>query len=101
MVGVAVPSTLETALYGKFKGAEIKAASGAPGGGLSFKLRGTTSINGSSQPLVIIDGVYMDNSSIAAGLNLVSAAASGGSTSNQDNPSNRLSDLDPNDIESV
>ena len=101
LVGVAVPSTLETALYGKFKGAEIKAASGAPGGGLSFKLRGTTSINGSSQPLVIIDGVYMDNSSIAAGLNLVSAAASGGSTSNQDNPSNRLSDLDPNDIESV
>jgi len=101
LVGVAVPTTVETALYGKFKGAEIKAASGAPGGGISFKLRGLTSINGSSQPLVILDGIYMDNSSIPAGLNVVSAAASGGSTSNQDNPSNRLSDLDPNDIESV
>ncbi len=99
--GISVPSTVESALYGKFKGAEIKAASGAPGGGLSFKLRGLTSISGSSQPLVIVDGVYMDNSSIPAGLNIVSAAASGGSTSNQDNPSNRLSDLNPNDIESV
>ena len=101
LTGVAVPTTVESALYGKFKGAEIRANSGAPGGGLSFKLRGTTSINGSSQPLIIIDGVFMDNSSIPAGLNIVSAAASGGSTSNQDNPSNRFSDLDPNDIESV
>lgn len=98
---IAVPTTVETALYGKFKGAEIRANSGAPGGGLNFRLRGTTSINGSSQPLIIIDGVFMDNSSIPAGLNIVSAAASGGSTSNQDNPSNRFSDLDPNDIESV
>ncbi len=101
LIAVAPASTVESALYGKFKGAEIKAASGAPGGGVSFKLRGLTSISGSSQPLVILDGVYMDNSSIPAGLNIVSAAAGGGSTSNQDNPSNRLSDLSPEDIESV
>lgn len=99
--GITPQATVETALYGKFKGAEIRANSGAPGGGMSFKLRGTTSINGSSQPLVIIDGVFMDNSSIPAGLNIVSAAASGGSTSNQDNPSNRISDLEPADIESI
>ncbi|MDA8692549.1 SusC/RagA family TonB-linked outer membrane protein, partial [Saprospiraceae bacterium] len=98
---IAPSSTVESALYGKFKGAEIKAASGAPGGGIAFRLRGTTSISGSSQPLIILDGVYMDNSSIPSGLNIVSAAAGGGSTSNQDNPSNRLSDLDPADIESV
>ena len=101
LTAVAPASTVESALYGKFKGAEIKAASGAPGGGVAFKLRGLTSINGSSQPLVILDGVYMDNSSIPAGLNIVSAAAGGGSTSNQDNPSNRLADLSPEDIESV
>ncbi len=101
LTGIAAPATVESALYGKFKGAEIKAASGAPGGGLAFKLRGITSISGSSQPLIILDGVYMDNSSIPAGLNIVSAAASGGSTSNQDNPSNRLSDLDPADVESI
>jgi TonB-linked SusC/RagA family outer membrane protein len=101
LTGIAAPASVESALYGKFKGAEIKAASGAPGGGLAFKLRGVTSISGSSQPLIILDGVYMDNSSIPAGLNIVSAASSGGSTSNQDNPSNRLSDLDPADIESI
>ena len=101
LTAVAPSSNVESALYGKFTGAEIRAASGAPGGGISFRLRGTTSINGSSQPLVILDGVYLDNSSIPAGLNIVSAASSGGSTSNQDNPSNRLADLSPEDIESV
>ncbi len=101
LTGVAQQSTIDGALYGKFKGAEIRASSGAPGGGISFKLRGTTSINGSSQPLIILDGVYIDNSSIPSGLNVVSAASGGGSTSNQDNPSNRLADIDPNDIESV
>ena len=101
LVGLTPQSTVDGALYGKFKGAEIRANSGAPGGGMSFKLRGTTSINGSSQPLIILDGVFVDNSSIPAGLNVVSAAASGGSTSNQDNPSNRLADLNPNDIESI
>ncbi|MFT4569097.1 MAG: TonB-dependent SusC/RagA subfamily outer membrane receptor, partial [Saprospiraceae bacterium] len=101
LTGVTPQATVDGALYGKFKGAEIRASSGAPGGGISFKLRGTTSINGSSQPLIILDGVYIDNSSIPAGLNVVSAASSGGSTSNQDNPSNRLADIDPGDIESV
>ncbi|MEZ4955814.1 MAG: SusC/RagA family TonB-linked outer membrane protein [Saprospiraceae bacterium] len=101
LTGVAAPATTEAALVGKFKGAEIKANSGAPGGGFSFKLRGTTSINGSSQPLIILDGVFIDNSSIPSGLNVVSAAASGGSMSNQDNPSSRLADIDVNDIESI
>lgn len=99
--GITVPTTTQAALYGKFKGVNISSNSGAPGGGMSFKLRGTTSINGSSQPLFIIDGIYIDNSSIPAGLNVVSKAAGGGSTSNQDNPSNRLADIDPNDIEKI
>lgn len=102
LTGVSVPTTTDAALYGKFKGANITSNSGAPGGGIGIKLRGTTSIGGSSQPLFIIDGVYIDNSSVAAGLNIVSAAAGGGSsTFNQENPSNRLADIDPNDIESI
>ncbi len=99
--GITTPTTTDGMLYGKFKGVNISANSGAPGGGLSFRLRGLTSISGSSQPLIILDGVYIDNSSIPAGLNIVSQAAGGGSTSNQDNPSNRLADLDPNDIETI
>ncbi|WP_258098882.1 SusC/RagA family TonB-linked outer membrane protein [Marinoscillum pacificum] len=94
-------STMDGALYGKFKGANIVSNSGAPGGGISMKLRGLTSINGSNEPLYIIDGIYLDNSSISAGLNVVSAAAGGGSQSNQDNPSNRIADIDPEDIESI
>jgi len=101
LTGVAVSNTTETALYGKASGTNIVASSGAPGGGISMKLRGTTSINGSSQPLFIIDGIFIDNSSIPGGLNIVSRASSGGSSSNQDNPSNRLADIDPNDIETI
>lgn len=101
LVGTTPPATLENALYGKFAGANVSANSGAPGGGLSVKLRGATSIQGNTQPLYIIDGVYIDNSSIAAGLNVVSAAAAGGSASNQDNPSNRIADINPDDIANI
>jgi len=101
LTGTTPPPTLDGALYGKFPGAVINANSGAPGGGLSVKLRGATSIQGNTQPLYIIDGVYIDNSSIAVGLNAVSAAAAGGSASNQDNPSNRIADINPEDIETM
>lgn len=101
LTGTTPPPTLDGALYGKFAGAVVNANSGAPGGGLSVKLRGATSIFGNTQPLYIIDGVYIDNSSIPAGLNVVSAAASGGSSSNQDNPSNRIADINPEDIANV
>lgn len=101
LTGMSVPTTTDGALYGKFKGANISSNSGAPGGGIRMNLRGITSINGSSQPLFIIDGIYIDNSAISSGLNVVSGAAGGGSTSNQDNPSNRLADIDPYDIETI
>jgi len=101
LVGTTTPPTLDGALYGKFPGAIVSANSGAPGGGLSVKLRGATSIQGNTQPLYIVDGVYVDNSSIAAGLNAVSAAAAGGSASNQDNPSNRIADINPEDIANI
>lgn len=101
LVGTTTPPTLEGALYGKFPGAIVSANSGAPGGGLSIKLRGATSIQGNTQPLYIIDGVYVDNSSIPAGLNAVSRAAAGGSASNQDNPSNRIADINPEDIANI
>ncbi|QNJ97726.1 SusC/RagA family TonB-linked outer membrane protein [Constantimarinum furrinae] len=101
LTGTTPPPTLDGALYGKFAGAIVNANSGAPGGGLSIKLRGATSLQGNIQPLYIIDGVYVDNSSLAAGLNAVSAAAAGGSASNQDNPTNRIADINPEDIESI
>lgn len=104
LTGVTPAETLDGALAGKFTGALINANSGAPGGGLSIKLRGITSINGNSQPLYIIDGVYVDNSSIySAGLNDVSGASAGGASpnSNQDNASNRIADINPDDIANI
>lgn len=101
LTGITVQPTVDGALYGKLTGANISANSGAPGGGISVKLRGITSLVANSQPLFIVDGIYYDNSSIAGGLNTVSKAAGQGSNSNQDNPSNRIADLDPEDIERI
>lgn len=101
LVGTTVEPTLDGAMYGKVTGSNISANSGAPGGGISMKFRGITSLVGNSQPLFIVDGVYYDNSAIPAGLNTISKAAGQGSNSNQDNPSNRIADLDPEDIERV
>ncbi|NNM22378.1 MAG: SusC/RagA family TonB-linked outer membrane protein, partial [Flavobacteriaceae bacterium] len=102
LTGVTTQSGLDGALYGKFNGAEIKANSGSPGGGISMRLRGVTSIFGDQQPLFIVDGVYVDNSTIGLGNNVVSEAAGGGNPStNQDDASNRIADIDPEDIENV
>ncbi|HEY0898839.1 MAG TPA: carboxypeptidase-like regulatory domain-containing protein, partial [Sphingobacteriaceae bacterium] len=102
LTGTAVPHTVEGALNGKLTGANIVQASGAPGGGISVRLRGLTSVNSSTQPLYVVDGVFVDNSSISSGLNSVTIASRGsGSTSNQDNPSSRIADINPDDIESI
>ncbi|CAL2102529.1 SusC/RagA family TonB-dependent receptor precursor [Tenacibaculum sp. 190130A14a] len=99
---VTSQSGFDSALSGKFTGAEIKANSGAPGGGISMRLRGVTSIFGNQQPLFIVDGVYVDNQSISLGNDVVSEAAGGGNAStNQDDASNRIADIDPEDIENV
>ena len=46
LTGVTNQSTMDGALYGKSKGAQIQANSGAPGGGMSIRLRGVTSVSG-------------------------------------------------------
>ncbi|MDX5418450.1 MAG: SusC/RagA family TonB-linked outer membrane protein [Hymenobacteraceae bacterium] len=101
ITGITSPQTMDAAISGKLVGANIVSSSGAPGGGIAIKLRGITSVFGNAQPLYVVDGVIVDNSSISAGLNAVTAAAAGGSSSNQDNPSNRIADLNPDDIESI
>lgn len=101
LTGVTSQPTLDGALYGKFRGADIRSSSGAPGGGMSVRLRGVTSIFGDQQPLFIVDGVYIDNRSVSLGTNIVTEAAGGGNTSNQDDASNRIADISPEDIESI
>jgi len=101
LAGRTGTETLDGALSGKVAGAEISSYSGAPGGGMSVKLRGVSTINGNSQPLYIIDGVILNNSAISSNVNAVTEAAAGGSRTSQDNPVNRIADLNPQDIESI
>ncbi len=99
--GTAPAQTFDAALNGKITGAYINSNSGAPGGGISIKLRGVTSIFGNTQPLFVVDGVFVDNTATPAGLNVVTQAAAAGNASNQDNPSSRIADLRPEEIENV
>ena len=100
--GVSPAQTFDQALSGKIPGATINSNTGAPGGGQSVRLRGVTSIYGNTQPLYVIDGVFVDNTSTSAGLNFVTGALAGGAlTSNQDNPSGRISDINAEDIENI
>lgn len=99
---VRVPTpTLETALQGKIPGALIQQNSGAPGGGVQINLRGVSTINGSVDPIIVVDGLIISNVAILNGMNGVSAAGAGGNPSPQDNPVNRIADLNPADIERV
>jgi len=102
LAGVTSVATMDGALAGKFKGAEVRSNSGAPGGGVSVRMRGVTSLFLDPSPLYVIDGVYVNNRSYSSGTNVVSAAAGGGNTStNQDDASNRVADIDPEDIETI
>lgn len=68
-------------IAGKLPGVEVTSNSGAPGAGSTIRIRGGASLNASNDPLIVIDGVPLDN-------NGISGAA------------NPLSLINPNDIES-
>ncbi len=73
---------LVNALQGRVSGVQISSTSGAPGAASEIILRGATSVDGDNQPLFVIDGVPISNSSVS------------GTT-------NRASDINPNDIENI
>jgi TonB-linked SusC/RagA family outer membrane protein len=97
----APTGTLESALQGKIPGALIQANSGAPGGGIQVNLRGVSTINAQTDPLFVIDGVVVSNEAIPNGADAVTLAQAGGNPRNQDNPTNRIADLNPEDIERI
>jgi TonB-linked SusC/RagA family outer membrane protein len=69
-------------LVGKSAGVVITTAGGAPGSGATIRIRGGSSLNASNDPLIIIDGVPIDNN-------------------NASGSSNFLSVVNPNDIETM
>lgn len=97
LTGTTTIQTTDGALYGKVAGATIRSNGGAPGGGMSIQLRGISSLSGASQPLIIVDGVYISNATQRTGR----ASVTGAGGSNQDDGANRLADLNPADIETI
>ncbi|HET7896098.1 MAG TPA: SusC/RagA family TonB-linked outer membrane protein, partial [Flavisolibacter sp.] len=95
------------ALAGRVPGLTVTSTSGVPGAGAQVVLRGPVSIAGNNQPLFVIDGVPASNNSFnqTAGLvnpsNLASTPASAGFASRGSDYTNRIADINPEDIESV
>src|SRR5882724_2651308 len=98
-----VPSpSLDRALAGRVPGAIISQNSGAPGGGTQIQLRGSNTVIGNPDPLFVVDGVIYSDASLPTGLFTVTASsANRGNGELQDDPVNRLADLNPDDIESI
>jgi TonB-linked SusC/RagA family outer membrane protein len=80
---------IDQALAGKAAGILVTQNSGEPGAGASIRIRGVSSLNG-SEPLYVIDGTPMDNTS-AAGLGSQDLESSSSSPLSMINPANILS----------
>lgn len=98
---VPAPS-VDIALQGKIAGANIQTNDGAPGGGAQIQIRGSNTVIGASDPLIVVDGVIYSNASIPSGLYTVTGSGSASGTGpTQDDVANRLADLNPNDIVNI
>src|SRR5439155_10615357 len=86
------------ALAGRLAGVDVTSTSGVPGASSSITIRGVSSISGSNQPLIIVDGLPMDNRTLNTGV-LASDANSNTAFSNRGlDFTNRAADLNPDDI---
>lgn len=64
-------TTVQDAMIGKIPGVNVTSSSGAPGTGATVRIRSGASLSASNDPLIVIDGVPMDNNSIEGGTNLL------------------------------
>ncbi|WP_407429664.1 SusC/RagA family TonB-linked outer membrane protein [Arcticibacter sp.] len=81
-------ASFDQQIQGRAAGVQVGSNTGVPGDGLFFRIRGTTSINASSDPLYIIDGVFINNQSLQK-------------ITTQGQSNNPLADINPSDIESI
>ncbi len=79
---------LDAAMQGQAPGVMVTSNSGTPGGAISVRIRGVASINGTNQPLYVVDGVPVTTGSLSEL-----------GVGNQQ--TNALSDINPSDIESI
>lgn len=86
-------TSLEQTLQGTAPGVQVTQASSAPGGGMSIRIRGGSSVNGSNEPLYVIDGFPVEN-------DFSSSSPGDGGRANTA-PANPLAAINPSDIASI
>ncbi|HEU5183183.1 MAG TPA: SusC/RagA family TonB-linked outer membrane protein [Gemmatimonadaceae bacterium] len=104
--GQAISQTQRTnfinALQGRVAGVEVISTSGVPGASSSITIRGVSSLSTSNQPLMIVDGLPIDNKTLNTGVLASDAPGSATAFSNRGvDFTNRAADINPEDIESV
>ncbi|PWJ53894.1 TonB-linked SusC/RagA family outer membrane protein [Dyadobacter jejuensis] len=87
-IGKSGEASIINGLAGKASGVQISGQGSDPGAGAFIQIRGQSTITGNTQPLIVIDGIPISNSTVGAG--------QGGVVQQS-----RLNDLNPNDIASV
>ncbi len=83
-------SNVVEALAGKAPGVQVTSSGGDPGAGSYIQIRGAASISGGTQPLFVVDGTPIDNSSDRLDSSVAGTVVT-----------NRAADINPNDIERV
>ncbi len=68
-----INTSIEQAIQGRAAGVYVTQNTGAPGGGISVNIRGINSINGSNEPLYVVDGVQIQGSISAGGINTLAS----------------------------
>jgi len=89
-------SLMANSLAAKASNVIVNAVAGDPGASTSIRIRGQNTIKGASQPLIVIDGMPINNSTIYGGGNNISGGKDAGTVQQS-----RINDLNANDIESV
>lgn len=90
------PQNVVSALSGTAPNVIVNTSSGEPGASASIKIRGATSVTGTNQPLFVVDGQPIDNTTISTQQGPSDFPGSGGTVSQ-----NRAADINPSDVESI
>lgn len=89
-------TNIVSALAAKAPNVEVISTAGDPGASTSIRIRGANTLNGAGDPLFVVDGIPVDNSTFSTADLDPFQTAQGGSSA-----PNRVSDLNPADIENV
>ena len=85
--------SVDQILQGTSPGVDVTTASSEPGGALSVRIRGTSSITGNAEPLYVIDGFPIEND--------IEGSSVGNGGRSRTTPANPLAAINPSDIETV